>query len=654
MSRRRVAAVAATTAALVAGVLGVQALPGGAPTAWAAGLTPYAGCDDLVSSYQRALVDQANSWPGDFLAYGVMEGTASDTSRSAEAAAAPDAVGPGSTGTNVQEQGVDEPDVAKLADDRLVVLAGNRLNVLSAEGQPQLLGTVRVGDNRFYPADLLLVGDRVLVVSSGWLNRLPDEPTGSERSTDSSWMVSPGRPQTRLSLYSLDGAEPRLLEESTSDGAYVSARLVEGTVRLVTSSSPDVPLVSPSGPSAAARLAARTANENRIADLGAREVLPQVVRTDASGSVVERGQAVSCAETYVARGARGTSTLLVTTLRPEVDLAATDSVAVTTDGDLVYASTDRLYVATSRWGTVMPVAGLAADVATQPGEVTTEIHGFDITSPDDTSYVGSGSVPGFVYGRWAFSEYEGALRVATTSQPPWQPAVPEDAQEPSSSMVVKLAERNGRLVETGRVGGLGRTEQIKAVRYFGDLAAVVTFRQTDPLYLIDLSGDPRQLGELKIPGFSTYLHPLGDGLLLGLGQEATRDGQVTGMQVSTFDISDPTAPRQVDRKQLGAGWSPALDDSRAFGYDPDRRLATLPYIGYDEQTYIERPEVLGLTVGEDGVLGLTGRVAIGPAGGPEGYSARVLHGDGVLYAVTSGGVVTVDPATMARLGSLTF
>ena len=654
MSRRRVAAVAATTAALVAGVLGVQALPGGAPTAWAAGLTPYAGCDDLVSSYQRALVDQANSWPGDFLAYGVMEGTASDTSRGAEAAAAPDAVGPGATGTNVQEQGVDEPDVAKLADGRLVVLAGNRLNVLSAEGQPQLLGTVRVGDNRFYPADLLLVGDRVLVVSSGWLNRLPDEPTGSERSTDSSWMVSPGRPQTRLSLYSLDGAEPRLLEESTSDGAYVSARLVEGTVRLVTSSSPDVPLVSPSGPSAAARLAARTANENRIADLGAREVLPQVVRTDASGSVVERGQAVSCAETYVARGARGTSTLLVTTLRPEVDLAATDSVAVTTDGDLVYASTDRLYVATSRWGTVMPVAGLAADVATQPGEVTTEIHGFDITSPDDTSYVGSGSVPGFVYGRWAFSEYEGALRVATTSQPPWQPAVPEDAQEPSSSMVVKLAERNGRLVETGRVGGLGRTEQIKAVRYFGDLAAVVTFRQTDPLYLIDLSGDPRQLGELKIPGFSTYLHPLGDGLLLGLGQEATPDGQVTGMQVSTFDISDPTAPRQVDRKQLGAGWSPALDDSRAFGYDPDRRLATLPYIGYDEQTYIERPEVLGLTVGEDGVLGLTGRVAIGPAGGPEGYSARVLHGDGVLYAVTSGGVVTVDPATMARLGSLTF
>ena len=654
MSRRRVAAVAATTATLVAGVLGVQALPGGAPTAWAAGLTPYAGCDDLVSSYQRALVDQANSWPGDFLAYGVMEGTASDTSRSAEPAAAPDAVGPGATGTNVQEQGVDEPDVAKLADGRLVVLAGNRLNVLSAEGQPQLLGTVRVGDNRFYPADLLLVGDRVLVVSSGWLNRLPDEPTGSERSTDSSWMVSPGRPQTRLSLYSLDGAEPRLLEQSTSDGAYVSARLVEGTVRLVTSSSPDVPLVSPSGPSAAARLAARTANENRIADLGAREVLPQVVRTDASGSVVERGQAVSCAETYVARGARGTSTLLVTTLRPEVDLAATDSVAVTTDGDLVYASTDRLYVATSRWGTVMPVAGLAADVATQPGEVTTEIHGFDITSPDDTSYVGSGSVPGFVYGRWAFSEYEGALRVATTSQPPWQPAVPEDAQEPSSSMVVKLAERNGRLVETGRVGGLGRTEQIKAVRYFGDLAAVVTFRQTDPLYLLDLSGDPRQLGELKIPGFSTYLHPLGDGLLLGLGQEATRDGQVTGMQVSTFDISDPTAPRQVDRKQLGAGWSPALDDSRAFGYDPDRRLATLPYIGYDEQTYIERPEVLGLTVGEDGVLGLTGRVAIGPAGGPEGYSARVLHGDGVLYAVTSGGVVTVDPATMARLGSLTF
>ena len=208
--------------------------------------------------------------------------------------------------------------------------------------------------------------------------------------------------------------------------------------------------------------------------------------------MLERGAAVSCDRTFHARTPSGASTLLVTTLRPGDGLAATDRTAVTTDGDLVYASEDRLYVATSRWGTVGPI-GLMDGV--RPGrvmapadEVSTELHAFDITSDSETTYVGSGTVPGYVLGRWALSSHEGALRVATTRQPPWKGEGAQTGE--TSSMVVKLAERDGALVETGRVGGLGRTEQIRAVRYFGDIAAVVTFRQTDPLYLLDLSGDP--------------------------------------------------------------------------------------------------------------------------------------------------------------------
>ena len=182
-------------------------------------------------------------------------------------------------------------------------------------------------------------------------------------------------------------------------------------------------------------------------------------------------------------------------MRPGDGLTATDRTAVTTDGDLVYAAEDRLYVATSRWGTVGPV-GPAVDIVGRPGgvlpqrptEVTTELHAFDTGSPETTRYVGSGSVPGYVMGRWALSRYDGDLRVATTRQPPWDGS---DQVGETSSMLVKLAEDDGRLVETGRVGGLGRTEQIRAVRYFGDIAAVVTFRQTDPLYLLDLSGSRR-------------------------------------------------------------------------------------------------------------------------------------------------------------------
>jgi uncharacterized secreted protein with C-terminal beta-propeller domain len=348
------------------------------------------------------------------------------------------------------------------------------------------------------------------------------------------------------------------------------------------------------------------------------------------------------------------STLLVTTLRPADGLAATDSTAVTTDGDLVYASADRLYVATGRWGTVGPVMPMlrsgSADVRPEPDEVSTELHAFDTSSSTKTEYVGSGSVPGFVLGRWALSQHEGALRVATTRQPPWE----SEQTGKTSSMVVKLEERGGALVETGRVGGLGKTEQIRAVRYFGDIAAVVTFRQTDPLYLLDLSGQPKVLGELKVPGFSTYLHPIGDGLLLGVGQDADQNGMITGMQASVFDISDLSRPALVDRLRLGNGYTPALDDSRAFTYDPDRRLATFAFSAYDLSPTSKGGEIssaLGITVDEDGQLHEAGRMPTQSGGG---WSARVLVDDDNLYAVGEAGVVAGNADTMQSTGSVRF
>jgi uncharacterized secreted protein with C-terminal beta-propeller domain len=256
-------------------------------------------------------------------------------------------------------------------------------------------------------------------------------------------------------------------------------------------------------------------------------------------------------------------------------------------------------------------------------------------------------VPGYVLGRWALSRYDGALRVATTRQPPWDTKRADE----TSSMVVKLAEDAGRLVETGRVEGLGRTERIQAVRYFGDIAAVVTFRQTDPLYLLDLSGTPRVLGELKVPGFSTYLHPIGDGLLLGLGQDADENGAVTGLQVSVFDVSDLTRPTLVDRLRLGQGWAPALDDSRAFSYDPSRRQARFAFTGY-QPTASGRYEssAVGITVDESGRLSEAGRLPIGA----ESWSTRVLVDDDTVFAIGEAGVVSGDADTMTRTGSVRF
>ena len=127
------------------------------------------------------------------------------------------------------------------------------------------------------------------------------------------------------------------------------------------------------------------------------------------------------------------------------------------------------------------------------------------------------------------------------------------------------------------VGGLGKTEQIRSVRFLDDTGYVVTFRQTDPLYVIDLSdpANPVLDGELKIPGYSAYLHPVGDGLLLGVGQNATDEGRTLGTQLSLFDVSDPTNPQQIDTLPIG-GSSEVEWDHKAFLYWPEDGTIVLP------------------------------------------------------------------------------
>jgi len=106
----------------------------------------------------------------------------------------------------------------------------------------------------------------------------------------------------------------------------------------------------------------------------------------------------------------------------------------------------------------------------------------------------------------------------------------------------------------------------------------VTFRQTDPLYTVDLSDPaaPAVLGELKIPGYSAYLHPVGGGRLLGIGQDATEDGMTTGAQVSSFDLRDLAAPERVDTLTYKDTWTDVEGESRSFSYLPERRLALVP------------------------------------------------------------------------------
>ncbi|MEI2697017.1 MAG: beta-propeller domain-containing protein [Microthrixaceae bacterium] len=142
-----------------------------------------------------------------------------------------------------------------------------------------------------------------------------------------------------------------------------------------------------------------------------------------------------------------------------------------------------------------------------------------------------------------------------------------------------VLDTEGTLDEVASLGDMGIGEQVQSVRFLDDIAYLVTFRQVDPLYAVDLSDPraPRLLGELKIPGFSEYLHPVGDGLLLGVGRQVDpSSGMDQGLKISLFDMADPTRPAELDQIVLPGASSEVSNDHRAFLWDPNRRQAVIP------------------------------------------------------------------------------
>jgi uncharacterized secreted protein with C-terminal beta-propeller domain len=255
--------------------------------------------------------------------------------------------------------------------------------------------------------------------------------------------------------------------------------------------------------------------------------------------------------------------------------------------------------------------------------------------------------------QWSMSEQDGLLRVASTTAPAADPVA--DRAPQSESFVTVLAPDGDRLSRVGRVGGLGRGEHVYAVRFAGDVGYVVTFRQVDPLYVLDLADPtaPRVAGELKIPGYSAYLHPVGPGLLLGVGRAATPDGVTGGVQASLFDVSDPTAPVRLDRESFGGGASSEVEyDHHAFSWFAGERLAVLPIDSYAGLRASHLAVGLRVTAGSADPLGRVARLHGGTAQG-SAIRRTVLLG-GRLYALAANGVDAYDPTTLAPLGLLSW
>ncbi|MDX6286518.1 MAG: hypothetical protein QOG53_2003 [Frankiales bacterium] len=616
---------------VVAVVVGGGAVVDGmvARPAAAAALPAFDNCAQLQQWVDRAAAKESSSYaategfvnsaPGVAVPTAGRVATTTGTSASALApqaspgkAAADNAVGSSATGTNVQEAGVDEPDQVKTDGRHIVgITQGRGLWIAELHNHtPRVVGRLALDGAA---SSLLLAGDRALVLTSqqgiavdSGAGISPGTPEGT---TSGSIAPRPHDGRSRLVIIDLaDARAPRVVASQDVTGSVLTARQVGSVAWVVSESQP--------------------ASRKRI-EPPSGSLLPKRTVRDSSGAVVTDDTVMSCSAVRHPTTLSGSQLL---TVQP-VDITASSpftkgrSAGVVASGGIVYASANRLYVATTTWGSA----------------ANTQIHAFNISDGKQAKYAGSGSVTGTLLSQWSMSEQNGFLRVASTRgsvvPPPGEGDAPARA-DTSESLVTILAEQSSKLVRVGRVGGLGRGERVFAVRWLGNLAAVVTFRQTDPLYLLDVTKPtaPRLLGELKITGYSAYLHPVGDGLLLGVGHEADTMGRIENAKATLFDVRDPAHPRKVDSLDLGRGWSDVEGDSHAFTYLPSKRLALLPLMSEDGSV------ATSIAVTPSGVSA-AGRLVEG------GQVQRFVPVGDAVVALGFGRLSAVDPVSLDVLGA---
>ncbi len=507
------------------------------------------------------------------------------------------------TGTNNQEAAVDEADLLKTDGTWTYVLDGNALHILLSNDVGNLTGYSKMDIGTGWGAQLLLVAgdpatdadDRLVVIAH-----------------DDDWQRDTYRQSTIISIVDLaDRRAPAIVDQHRIDGHNVGARLVGGVAYIVVYNwGDDLGLrtwVHPTDDELKERgltweqywdRSERSRNEIRLeiaeqaiednervaAGLTINDHLPAVERL--VGDVLRpvpytdaRCRSVLSAQDDTGRG---TNTILAI----DVHAGAASTTQILSDQPIVYGAEDALVLASASQG----IWWLWA----QPDlDESTNLHWFDLDELN-VSHRASGRVDGTVLDQFSLDVTDDTLRVITTTGR-WGRWWVEDP-EPMANHLAVFGEEGGELVERGRVSGIAPDERVWSARFTDDRVYIVTFQEIDPLWVIDLQ-DPRNptiLGELEIPGVSTYIHPLSDDLLLTIGMGPGPNGlglDWSALQVSLFDISDPTAPRQADVLRVsppggsGWSWSAALHEHKAFTYWDKIDMLAIPVASTTYERY---------------------------------------------------------------------
>ncbi|MFC7786147.1 beta-propeller domain-containing protein [Rossellomorea sp. GCM10028870] len=453
--------------------------------------------------------------------------------------------------TNNQVKGVDEGDIVKTDGSYIYQLTDRRLLITKANPvkEMKVVSSTSYKEN-MQPHHLFLQKDKLLVIGNSWS---PVHFQEGKQESIASTMPVDGT--TVALLYDIsDKAKPSLLRHVELEGQYVTSRKIDSTVYLISNLYPNYWMLEQGGNP---------------------DLRPRVKDSLSGGETTP----LPIEDIKYFPQSQSPNYTLLTGMNMEDPKASLNVQSYLGSGDKVYMSKNNLYVAVEKYN---------EDAMKKWTSSNTEIYKFSV-SDGKIEYASSGQVEGRVLNQFSMDEHKGYFRIATTKGEVW------NSDSPSSNALYILDEN---MKNVGEVTDLARGEQIYSVRFMGDKAYMVTFKQVDPLFVIDTADPkaPKVLGELKIPGFSTYLHPIDEHHLIGFGfdTKVVHDDKATneeprivrqGMKISLFDITDFQQPKETDTEIIGGQGTHSylLDDHKALLHEPSRNLYGFPISVYHEK-----------------------------------------------------------------------
>ena len=453
----------------------------------------------------------------------------------------------GHSDTNVQVKGVDEADIVKTDGKYIYYVTTSKVIIVNAENPNDLKIVSEIkysNDNKenFNPQELYIGENRLVVIGNKY--------------------VYNNNPSTRMMYQSGESYAVALIYDTTNkidvkhirnvetEGYYISSRMIDNNIYMISN---------------------KYIYAYHVLNDG---IDPRPLCKDTV--VSQEAIAIDYKDISYFPESEDTSYLMIAGFNINNNEKA-DIQTYLGAGSTIYSSQENMYIVRGKYTYHGFDYGPMSIIAPSAYEVSTEIYKFGLNN-GKTEFKCKNTVPGNILNQFSMDEHNGNFRIATTdSSGNWI----------SDNSVNNLYILDKDLNIIGTLEGLAKGERIYSVRFMGDRAYIVTFKQVDPLFVIDVSNpkDPKVLGELKIPGFSEYLHPYSENLIIGIGQDAETTMEyygertlTTGMKMALFDVTDPNNPKELFSTKIGdrGTYSEVLNNHKAFLFSKEKDIISFP------------------------------------------------------------------------------